>query len=95
MQNATIEYSSEYSNSKSNQSMNMKFEYFEVYENILHKFDIEYCLTKVKAHSVTLIFSPFTAIETIRSLNTTLAQARKLILSIRRVCLSDNNIQLL
>ena len=35
-------------NSESNGSMNMKLEYFVVYENILDKFDIGHCNIKVK-----------------------------------------------
>ena len=35
-------------NSKSNQSRNIKFEYFVVYENISNKFDNGHCRIKVK-----------------------------------------------
>ena len=81
-------------NSKSNQSWNMKLEYIVVYENISGKFDIGYCRTKVKVTVLLGNFSPFTAMQTIRSNNSTLVQAIKPILSLY-VCLSDNNIQIL
>ena len=57
----------------------MKFEYIVVYENISDKFDNGHCRIKVK---VTVgLFSPFTTIQTIRSYNSTLIEARKLISS--------------
>ena len=43
-------------NSKSNRSMNMKFEYIIVYENISDNFDIGHCQTKVNVHGATLKF---------------------------------------
>ena len=54
-------------NLKRNRSRNMKLDYIVVYENSSHKFDM---------------FSPFTTIQTVRSYNSTLVEARKLILSI-------------
>ena len=54
--------------SKSNRSRNMKFEYNVVYENSLDKFDVG--LNRWD-------FSPFTAIQTVSSKNSTLVQARK------------------
>ena len=94
MQNATIEYSSEsvcvcvclcvsvflHDNSKSNQSRNMKLEHIVVYENISHKFEIGHCHTKVKVTAQLRNFSPLTTIQTVRSHNSTLVQAGKLIL---------------
>ena len=59
----------------------MKFEHIVVYENISEKFDIGHCRTKVKVTVRLRNFSPFTAIQTVRSQNSTLVQARKLILS--------------
>ena len=56
---------------KSNRSRNMIFKHV-VYENILDKVDIEHCRTKVKV----------TAIQTVRSNNSFLAKAWKLILRI-------------
>ena len=56
--------------SKSNQSSNIKFEHVE-YENIPDKFDIGHCRTKVKVTVQLRNFSPFTAIQTIRSPITT------------------------
>ena len=94
--NATIEYSSEalgvcirvcvrvclHDNSKRNRSRNMKLEYILVYEISLEKFDIEHCGIKVKVTVSLQMLSPFTTIHTIRSYNSTLVQARKLILSV-------------
>ena len=59
----------------------MKLEYILVYENSLDKFDIEHHRIKVKVTVGLQKFSPFTAIQTFRSYNSTLIQARKLILS--------------
>ena len=56
----------------------MKLEYIVVYENNSEEFDIWNCRTKVK---VTEIFLPITSIQTIKSHNSTLVQARKLVLS--------------
>ena len=97
LQNTTIEYSLEsvcvcvflcfcvsvflHDNSKSNQSKNMKLEYIVVYENISDKFDIEHCRTKVKVTARLRNFSPCTTIQTVRSHNSTLVHAGKLILS--------------
>ena len=52
----------------------MKFKYIVVYENSSDKFDIGHC----QGHGTTL---KFTAIQTVRSHNETLAQARKLVIS--------------
>ena len=60
----------------------MKLEYIVVYANISDKFDIGHCQAKVKVTAQLLNFSSFTTIQTIRSHNSTLAQARKLILSV-------------
>ena len=59
----------------------MKFEYMVVYENSSDEFDIEHHRIKVKVTVGIQMFSPFTAIQTVRSYNSTLVQARKLILS--------------
>ena len=45
------------------------------------KFDIGHCQTKVKVTAGVQTVFPFTAIQTVRSYNSTLVQARKLILS--------------
>ena len=58
----------------------MKSEYV-VYKNISDKFDIVHCQTKFKVTVPLLNFSPFTATQTVRPHNSTLVQARKLILS--------------
>ena len=58
----------------------MKFEYTVVYENILDKFDNWHCRIKIKVPVGLLNFSPFTAIQTTRSYNSTLVEARKFIL---------------
>ena len=52
-----------------------------VYKNISDKFDIGHCWTKVKVTVPLRNFSPFTAIQTVRSHDSTLVEARKLILS--------------
>ena len=52
-----------------------------VYENISNKFDIGDCGTTVKVTARLQNLSPFTTIQTVRSHNSTLVQARKLILS--------------
>ena len=59
----------------------MKFEYMVVHENSWDESDIEHHRMKVKVTVGLQKFSPFTAIQTIRSYNSTLVQARKLILS--------------
>ena len=59
----------------------MKLEYIVVYENSLDQFDIEHHRIKVKVTVGLQKFSPFTTIQTVRSNNSTLVQARKLILS--------------
>ena len=46
-----------------------------------------------QGHGATLNFSPFAAVQTFRSHNSTLVQARKLILSM--YVLSDNKLQIL
>ena len=92
-ENATIENSLEslcvcvrvcvflHDNSKRNPSRNMKLEYIVVYENSSEEFDIEHHRVKVKVTVGLQKFSPFTTIQTVRSYNSTLVQARKLILS--------------
>ena len=57
----------------------MVLEYIVVYENSSDEFDIEHHRIKVKVPVEK--FSPFTTIQTVRSYNSTLIQARKLILS--------------
>ena len=57
----------------------MKLEYIVVYENISDEFNIE--RIKVKVTVGLQKFSPFTTIQTVRSYNSTLVQARKLVLS--------------
>ena len=61
----------------------MKLEYtvFLVYENSWDKFDIEHCRIKVKVTVGLQKFSPFVTIQNVISFNSTLAQARKLVLS--------------
>ena len=61
--------------------MNMKLEYIVVYENISDKLDIGHCRTKVKITVRLRNFSPFTTIKTVRSQNSTLVQAGRLIFS--------------
>ena len=67
--------------SKSNRSRKMKLEYIVVYENISDKFDNGHCRIKAKVTVGLRNFSPFITIQNIRSYNSTLVQARKLILS--------------
>ena len=61
----------------------MKLEYIVglVYENSWDKFDIKHCRIKVKVTVGLQKFSPFVTIQNVRSFNSTLAQARKLVLS--------------
>ena len=59
----------------------MKLKYIVVYENSSDEFDIEHHRIKVKVTVGFQKFSPFTKIQTSRSYNSTLVQARKLILS--------------
>ena len=59
----------------------MKLEYSVVYENSSDEFDIEHHRIKVKVTVGLQIFDPFTTIQTVRSYNSTLVPARKLILS--------------
>ena len=59
----------------------MKFENLVVYENILDKSDDGHCQIKVKVMVGYTNLSAFTTIQTIRSYNPTLVEARKLILS--------------
>ena len=58
----------------------MKLEYIVVYENSSDNFDIEHRQIKVKVTVGLQMFSPFTTIQTVRSYNSTLVQARNLIL---------------
>ena len=93
LENATIGYSLEslcvclcvcvflHDNSKRNRSRNTKSEYIVVYENSSDEFDIELRRIKVKVTVGVQRFSPFTTIQTVRSYNSTLVKARKLILS--------------
>ena len=57
----------------------MKLEYIVVYDNSLDEFDIEHHRIKVTVGLQR--FFPFTTIQTVRSYNSTLEQARNLILS--------------
>ena len=59
----------------------MKLEFIVVYENSSDKFDIEHHRIKVKVTVGLQKLSPFTTIQTVRSFNSTLVQARKPILS--------------
>ena len=59
----------------------MKFKQMVLYENDSDKFDFGHCQIKVKITGRLEIFSPFTAIQTVRSHNSHLIQARNLILS--------------
>ena len=59
----------------------MKLEYIVVYENSSDEFDNEHHRIKVKVTVGLQKFSPFTTIQTVSSNNSTLVQARKLILS--------------
>ena len=59
----------------------MKLEYIVVNENSSEEFDIAHHRIKVKVTVGLQIFSPLTTIQTVRSYNSTLVQARKLILS--------------
>ena len=58
----------------------MKLEYIVVFENSLHEFDIEHHWIKVKVTVGLQKFSTITTIQTVRSYNSTLVQARKLML---------------
>ena len=64
-------------NSKNNGSIHLKLEHFVVYENSSDEFDIGHCLIKV-GHCLTLNFSPFTTIQTVKSYISALAHVRKL-----------------
>ena len=70
----------------------MKFEYFVTYENNSNKFDIGHRRTKVKVMVRLLKFSLFTPIQTVRSHNSTLVQARKLVLSMYVYLVIENQI---
>ena len=59
----------------------MKLEYVVVYENSSDEFDIEHHRIKVKVTVGLQKFSPFTTIQNVRSYNSILVQARKLVLS--------------
>ena len=59
----------------------MKFKYIVVYGISLEEFDIENRQIKVKVTVGLQMFSPFTTIQNVRSYNSTLVQASKLILS--------------
>ena len=59
----------------------MELEHNVVCKNSSDKFNIEYHWIKVKVTVGLQKFSPFTTIQTVRSYNSTLVQARKLILS--------------
>ena len=60
----------------------MKFENFVVYENSSDEFNIELHQIKVKVTVGLQKFSTFTTIQNVRSYNSTLVQARKLMLSV-------------
>ena len=62
----------------------MKFKYsvIHLYENSSDKFDCGHYRIKVKVTAGIQAVFPFTAMQTVRSYNLTLVQARKLILSI-------------
>ena len=60
----------------------MKLEYIVAYENSSEEFDIEHHQIKVKVTLVLQKFSPFTTIQTVRSYNSTVEQARKVLLSV-------------
>ena len=66
--------------SKRNRSKNTKLEYI-AYENSSDEFDIEHPRIKVKVTVGLQKFSPFTTIQILRSYNSTLVQAWKLIAS--------------
>ena len=68
-------------NSKRNLSRNMKFEYMVVYKNSSDEFDIEHHRIKVKVTVGLQKFPHLPQYKTVRSYNSTLVQARKLILS--------------
>ena len=59
----------------------MKLEYIVVYENSLDKLDIKHHRINLKVTVGLQKFSPITTIQTVRSYNSTLVQARKLMLS--------------
>ena len=59
----------------------MKLEYIVVYENSSDVFDNEHHRIKIKVTVGLQKFCPFTTIQTVSSNNSTLVQARKLILS--------------
>ena len=60
----------------------MKLEYIVVYENSSDEFDIDLRWIKDKVTLGVQKFFPFTTVQTVRSYNSTLAQARKFILSV-------------
>ena len=68
-------------NTKRNRSRIIKLEYTSIW-NSSDEFDIEHHQIKVKVTVGLQKFSPFTTIPTVSSYNSTLVQARKLILSL-------------
>ena len=60
----------------------MKLEYIEVYEDSSEEFDVELRHIKGKVTVDLQMFSSFTTIQTVKSYNSTLVQARKLTLSV-------------
>ena len=66
--------------------------YIVVYENKSDKFNIGHRRTKVKVMVRLGKFSPFKAIQTVTSHNSTLVQARKLILSINVLVVIINKV---
>ena len=60
----------------------MKLEYTVVYVNGSDEFDIEHRRSKVKVTVGLQKLSTFTTIQTVRSYNSTLVQAKKLILGV-------------
>ena len=67
--------------SKRNSCWNMKLEYIVVYEKSLDEFGIDHSRIMVKVTIGLQRFSPFTTIQSVMFYNPTLAQAKKLILS--------------
>ena len=69
---------------------NMKFKYLVRYKNNSENFDIGHYRIKVKVTAGIQTVFPFTTVQTVRSYNSTLVQARKLI---KHLCSSDINLQ--
>ena len=70
----------------------MKLEYTVAYEKSSDEFDIELHRIRVKVTEGVQKFSTFTTIQTVRSYNSTLVQARKLIFSMYiKACVHKEN----